>query len=156
VVTANAGIVGAGTGGAVNVFASNSTDLVIDVNGYFAAPASGGLSLYTLTPCRVLDTRYSSGVLTGTLNVNVAGSACSVPITAQAFVLNATVVPVGPLGYLSLWPRGQAQPTVSTLNAVDGVITSNMAIVPGASGFISAFAPNPTQLVMDISSYFAP
>jgi hypothetical protein len=48
------------------------------------------------------------------------------------------------------------QPTVSTLNALDGAITSNMAIVPTSNGFIEAFASNPSQLILDISSYFAP
>ena len=37
-VTANAALVPAGTGGDIEVFPSNDTDLVIDVNGYFAAP----------------------------------------------------------------------------------------------------------------------
>ncbi len=155
-VTANASIVQAGTAGAVNVYASNNTNLVIDVNGYFAAPGSGGLSLYTLTPCRVDDTRSSTGLFSGTLTVNVTASSCGVPGSAQAYVLNATVVPPAALGYLSLWAAGQTQPVVSTLNAVDGVVTSNMAIVPDAGGSISAFATNATQLVLDISSYFAP
>ena len=31
-----------------------------------------------------------------------------------------------------------------------------MAIVPTLNGAIDAFASNPTQLMMDISSYFAP
>ena len=52
------------------------------------------------------------------------------PSTAQAYVFNATVVPPGALGYLTLWPDGEDQPMVSTLNAIDGAITSNMAIVP--------------------------
>jgi sugar lactone lactonase YvrE len=156
VVTANAGIVQLGTGGAMNIFASNTTDLIIDVNGYFAPQASGGLSLYTLTPCRVIDTRNAAGLFTGTLNVNVTASPCAVPAAAQAYVLNATVVPNGALGYLSLWANGHTQPAVSTLNAVDGVVTSNMAVVPTSNGSISAFAPNPTQLILDISSYFAP
>ena len=37
------------------------------------------------------------------------------------------VVLVGSLGYLTLWPDDESQPTVSTLNAIDGAITSNMA-----------------------------
>jgi hypothetical protein len=36
-VVANAVIVSAGTGGSVDVYASNTTDLVIDINGYYAA-----------------------------------------------------------------------------------------------------------------------
>jgi hypothetical protein len=31
-----------------------------------------------------------------------------------------------------------------------------MAIVPAASGAVNAFASNPTQLILDISGYFAP
>jgi hypothetical protein len=88
--------------------------------------------------------------------VNVTGSGCAVPGAAQAYVFNSTVVPSGSLGYLTLWPQGAAQPLVSTLNALDGSITSNMAIVPAASGSVSAYASNPTQLILDISGYFAP
>ena len=158
-VTANAAIVSTGTAGAISVYASNDTDLVIDINGYFAPPGSGGLDLFTVAPCRVLDTRNPSGSspFNGMIVTNVGGSSC-VPQGngAQAFVLNATVVPPGPLGFLTLWPDAQAQPLVSTLNALDAAVTSNMAIVPGANGSIDAFAANPTQLILDISGYFAP
>jgi hypothetical protein len=65
-------------------------------------------------------------------------------------------VPSGPLGYLTLWAQGQGQPLVSTLNAVDGSVASNMALVPAASGSISAFASSGTHLVLDIFGYFAP
>jgi hypothetical protein len=70
---------------------------------------------------------------------------------------NATVIPVGSLGYLTLWPYGQTQPGVSTLNATDGSLTNNMAIVPaGTAGKVDAFANGITQLILDISGYFAP
>ncbi len=84
------------------------------------------------------------------------GAECPTRAAAQAFVLNATVVPQGSLGYLTLWPDGGPRPLVSTLNAVDGAITSNMAIVPTTNGWIDAFALNPTQLVLDSSGYFGP
>jgi len=71
-------------------------------------------------------------------------------------VMNATVIPAGGLGFLTLWPQGAVQPTVSTLNAGDGAITSNLAIVPTTNTQISAFGSNPTHLVLDISGYFAP
>ena len=38
---ANAAIVPAGTDGEITVYASNDTDLVIDINGYFAAAGTG-------------------------------------------------------------------------------------------------------------------
>ena len=71
-------------------------------------------------------------------------------------MFNATVVPSRSLGYLTLWPDGQQQPVVSTLNAADGFITSNMAIVPSTNGSIDAYAQGLTQLILDISGYFAP
>ena len=39
-VVANAAIVPAGTSGAISVYASDATDLVIDINGYFAPPSN--------------------------------------------------------------------------------------------------------------------
>jgi pseudomonalisin len=155
-VTANAAIVPAGSGGAVSVYVSNASDVVLDVNGYFAAPGQGGLSLYTATPCRVLDTRSGSGVFSGALEVGVGSSACAPASTAQAYVLNATVVPPSPLGYLTLWPHAENQPIVSTLNATDGAVTSNMAIVPTNDGYIEAYSTSADQLILDLSAYFAP
>jgi hypothetical protein len=154
-VTANAAIIPAGTGGSIDVFASNATDLVIDIDGYFAPMNTGGLSLYTVAPCRVVDTRLPPGSPPITsLDVNISASACEIPSTAQAGVLSVAVVPPGPLGYLTLWPQGQTMPLVSTLNALDGAVTSNMAIVPTTAGSISVFPSNPTHLVLDISGYF--
>jgi uncharacterized repeat protein (TIGR01451 family) len=159
-VTANAAIVPAGTNGSIDVFASNNTNLVIDINGYFAPMGTGGLSLYGVTPCRVLDTRQPSGSAPITsLDVAVSASACGIPATAQADVISVTVVPQGTpayLGYLTLWPQGQTRPVVSTLNALDGAITSNLAIVPTTNGSISAFASNLAHVILDISGYFAP
>ncbi len=153
-VTANAAIVPAGTSGDVSVFVSDTSDVILDINGYFAPPGSGGLSLYTVAPCRLIDTRPNA--FNGVLPVNVEGSACAPPSSAEAYVFNATVVPPGALDYLTLWPAGENQPYVSTLNALDGVITSNMAIVPTNNGSIDAFASDSTNLILDISSYFAP
>jgi hypothetical protein len=157
-VTANAAIVPAGTNGDVSVFVTNDSNLVIDINGYFAPPGVGGLSLFPSTPCRVLDTRNPAGSqpFNGTLNIDVVGSGCGAPATAQTFVLNATVVPPGPLGFLTLWPQGAVQPLVSTLNAGDGAVTSNMAILPTTNGSVSAFVSNLSHLVLDIAAFFAP
>jgi hypothetical protein len=146
------------TSDSVSVYTSDATNIAIDITGYFASMriAPGGLSLYETTPCRVLDTRLTTGVFQGERTVPfTTGNACSVPTNAEAYVTNATVVPSGPLGYLTLWPDGSPVPTVSTLNAYDGSVTSNMAIVTTTNGSIDAYAYNPTQLILDISGYFA-
>jgi hypothetical protein len=157
-VLSNAVVVPAGANGDVNVYTTDATDLVIDVNGYFAPPGAGGLSLYTVTPCRVLDSRLPDGTppFSTTRDVNVTASSCGIPATAQAFVFNATVVPPGPLGYITMWPQGQTQPLAATLNAYDGAVTNNMAIVPTTTGSVSVFPLAPTHLVLDIFGYFAP
>lgn len=156
--TANAAIVPSGTNGDINVFVTDDTDLVIDVNGYFAPPGPGGLSFYTLEPCRILDTRNPSGSqpFVSSLPIKVLATGCGGPSSANSYVLNATVVPPGPMDFLTLWNGVGQQPLVSTLNASDAAITSNMAIVPTSNGSIGAFVPEKTHLVLDITGYFAP
>jgi hypothetical protein len=159
-VVANAAIVPAGTAGSIDVYATDTTQLVVDINGYFAPAGTGALSFYPVSPCRVLDSRQpdppGAPPFTGQINVDVLGSGCVSSAAAQAYVFNATVVPPGVLGYLTLWAEGGVQPVTSTLNATDGSITSNMAIVPANNNAISAFASNNTQLILDTSGYFAP
>jgi len=167
-IIANAAIVGAGNNGAVDVFAYNASNLIIDINGYFAAPGgSGALYLYSLSPCRVADTRAGNGfsgafgppslVAQVERDFPIPASSCGVPATAQAYSLNMTVAPPGPLNYLTTWATGQNQPLVSTLNDLTGDIVANAAIVPaGAAGSIGVFAYDYTDLLVDINGYFAP
>jgi hypothetical protein len=161
-ITANAAIVPAGSGGGINVYVTDATDLVIDINGYFAPPGTGGLNFYTLSPCRIVDTRNAAGTFGGPIlaaavarEFPVGSSTCGVP-AAPAYSLNATAVPPASLGYLSLWGNG-AQPLVSTLNALDGSIVANAALVPAsATGAVTAYVSNSSHLVLDINGYFAP
>ncbi len=168
-VVANAAIVPAGADGSINVFATDPTDLIVDINGYFVSPLTGGgLQFYPVTPCRIADTRPGSGKTGefgapridsgGTRTFPVRSSGCAIPPQAQAYALNATVVPTGGLGYLTLWPAGAApRPAVSTLNSFAGAVIANAAIVPaGVDGAINAFASDATDLILDINGYFAP
>ena len=157
-IKANAAILQAGTGGAVSVFATDATDVILDINGYFAPPQGDGLVFYPLAPCRLYDSRTSSNPLAAreTRVFSMAGT-CSVPGTAKVLSLNTTVVPRGVFGYLTIWPDLLNQPVVSTLNAVTGVVTANAAIVPvGQNGNIKVYVTDPTDLVLDINGYFAP
>jgi hypothetical protein len=164
-VVANAAILRAGNAGAFNAFVTDASHLIVDLNGYFAPPGQpGALAFYPVQPCRIFDTRTASGAFGGptmaadqTRNFAVPSSTCNVPGTAQAYVTNATVVPPAPFGFLTMFPAGQPRPTVSTLNAIDGALTSNAAIVPaGTGGAISVYTSSATHLLLDISGYFAP
>ncbi len=165
-VIANAAIVPSGAAGGINVFASNATDVILDLNGYFDS-VSPGLLFNPVIPCRPVDTRAGQGtsgafgppslLASGSRDMPIPLSRCSVPATAKAYSVNATVLPTGALSFLTLWPSAQTQPFVSTLNAGSGGVAANAAIVPaGANGGISAFASNATDLILDISGYFAP
>jgi hypothetical protein len=86
----------------------------------------------------------------------------TIPSSAQAYALNLTVVPQAPgtVDYITMWPAGEPQPVVSTLDDPEGLIVANAAIVPAGSGSggISVFNAGPaaTDVVIDMNGYFAP
>src|SRR5581483_6311898 len=95
-----------------------------------------GLQFIPVTPCRVVDTRNADGAFGGpemgantSRDFSIPASSCGIPSSAAAYALNVTAVPDGVLGYLTIWPTGQNQPFVSTLNS-DGRVKANAAIVP--------------------------
>jgi len=150
---ANTAIVGAGTGGQINLLPTGNTNVVIDINGYYAPAGSGGLSLYPFPGCRILNgyTFNQSTVL------NIEGSSCKLPAAAQDYVLNATISPsYGYTGYMVFWANGVSQPGTSSLNDVDGSVMSNGAVVSTTNGYIDAYTQNQTSLYLDINGYFAP
>jgi hypothetical protein len=163
-VLANAGIVPAGASGAVSFYASNPTDLAVDINGYFASPGPGGLNFYTVSPCRLVDTSKENGTFGGpaiaaatTRNFPLSQGACGLPgyPALEAYSLSITASPSGPLGYLSTWPAGGNQPFVSTLNGYKGLGVSNSAIVPaGVPGSISVFVTTSSNVTIDTAGYF--
>ena len=64
-VKANAAMVPAGTNGAVTVDSSSTTNVVLDIDGYFVPTSGATLALYPLPPCRVADTRRPDDPLGG-------------------------------------------------------------------------------------------
>jgi hypothetical protein len=163
-VVANAAIVPVGNNESVSVFVTNPTDVILDTSGYFAPPGNAGaLLFYPVTPCRVADTRGPDGpfgapimAAATTRSFTIPAGVCNIPTTAAAYSLNVTVVPEGPLPYLTAWPTGSPRPGVSTLNSFDGTVVANAAIVPaGANGAVTIFVTNPTQVILDINGYFA-
>jgi lysophospholipase L1-like esterase len=164
-------VLGGANTGNVSVFASNTTDLILDVSGYFIqAPITGPAMLYTpVTPCRLLDTRNSAGPLGGPSLIaeqprtfSLAGQ-CGLPDLSSGGVLsvNVTAVPKGGLGYLTLWGTSETDnnvPATSTLNAPTGTVVANAAFVtinPSTGTSISALANNDTDLVVDVNGYFS-
>jgi hypothetical protein len=156
---ANNVIVPAGTGGALDVFVFDNTDLLLDINGYFA-PDDGqrGLYYFPQSPCVALDTTVG-GVRLGdeeTRTIPLVASSCGIPATAKGYVLNATSIPDGrDMPFLTMWPTGQARPIASVSNAFEGQVVTNSSLVPaGANGSVDVFAFRRTHVVVDVSGYF--
>jgi hypothetical protein len=116
-VKSNYALVAGGVGtGLVSVWASDATDVILDVSGYFVQVSKSDYylpaMLYTpVTPCRLIDTRNSAGALAGpsliagkTRTFSLAGQ-CGLPDLSNggALSVNVTAVPKGGLGYLTVW-----------------------------------------------------
>ncbi|MBI4905769.1 MAG: hypothetical protein HY820_19200 [Acidobacteria bacterium] len=167
-IVANSAIVAAGASGGISVYASHGTDLLIDISGYYTdSTAITGLAYYPTTPCRVIDTRILYRSPAGpfgppSLNARVARNFripatpyCSVP-SAAAYSATITVVPPGPLAYLTAWPGGAGQPNVSSINSFAGRVLANSVIIPAAAdGSIDVFAYDATDFLVDINGYYA-
>jgi hypothetical protein len=162
-VLANAAIVSAGSpNGSVSFFASNDTDVIVDVNGYFAPPGTGGLNFYTVNPCRMVDNRGATGTFGGpimgantTRTYPLPSSSCGLPATAGAYSLNVTVQPSGFLGYATVWPTGQTQPIASTLNDPKELVMANAALVAaGTSGAVNVYVLNDAYVIIDVNGWF--
>src|SRR4051794_34283381 len=101
------------------------------------AEAAGPYQFFSVTPCRIVDTRRPNGVTGGPALANqavrnfpIAGQ-CGVPATAKAAVLNVTIASPSNAGYLILYPYNTTQPLVSTINWAAGEpALANGAIVP--------------------------
>jgi hypothetical protein len=132
---------------------------VIDIAGYFARPGQpNALLFHPVAPCRALDTRLGNAGEIPAAGFRDIPVPCGTPqATVRAYAVNATVVPSSVLGYLTLFPTAVTRPITSTLNAADGALTSNAAIVSaGLNGAISAYVTERTHLILDITGYFAP
>jgi hypothetical protein len=142
-----------------------STDVIADVAGWFAAPATPPRgSVYTGTsPSRVLDTRDGTGGTAGqlgaqsTVDLTVAGVGGVPASGVTAVVLNVTAADAsGPDSFLTLFPAGTARPVASNLNFVAGEVVPNLVIVRVQNGRVSIFNhAGSAHVVADVQGWFS-
>lgn len=169
-IVANSAIVRVSNAGALKVNSRITADLIIDISGYFTdAPSPTNLVFYLITPCRAVETRIDYRSPAGPFGPPTINSQetrrfrlrespfCTIPANVAAYSATMTVVPPGPLAYLTAWPAGAAQPNISSINSFAGRVLANNLIIPaGADGAIDVFASDRTDLILDINGYFAP
>jgi len=120
---------------------------------------------YTLSPCRVLDTRQAAGssggpaLTSGGTRTFPVGGLCGVPADAVAVAANVTVVNPAAGGFVQLYPAGGPAPATSTVNFTTGRVRANNAILSlGPGGQATALAvlagSGTVDLVVDVTGYF--
>ncbi len=140
----------------------NTTDLVLDVTGYYTADLTGAVFV-PVPPTRLLDTRVGTG-LTGKLSAGVprtfaAASLGGFATDALAVTGNLTVVNQSAGWAAFIGPTPAASPGTSTLNFSAGEVKGNgLTVELGSNGSLSATyissSGNTTDLVLDMTGYF--
>jgi len=126
-------------------------------------PNPSGYKYFTLTPCRVIDTRNPAGpsggpALSAGANRDFSISAgCGVPPTAIAVAANVTVTQPTAAGNLTIVAAGTPIVGTSTINYRAGQTRANNAIVSPNSGAITvhcAQSSGTVHFILDVNGYF--
>ncbi len=157
-----------GPDGSFKIYASATTDVVVDVSGYFAPPGTGGLYFHPLpTPIRLLETRAgetgcdtpAAPLANGSTRTQAGRVMCNsmtIPTGAQALVGNATVVNPTAQGFITLFPSNAMQPTVANGNyTASSVVNTPFTIGLGADGAFKIYTTQTTDLVIDVLGYYS-
>jgi hypothetical protein len=141
---------------------SSTTNLVVDVQGYFTAAGAGGAS-FTPGAGRAYDTRTGTRTPLAqneTRSIQVAGGA-GVPVMGSG--INAVVLTLTALksttggGNATVWADGTSKPNTTAINFDQTTIRTNTITVPlGANGNISLWNnAGPTDYVIDVQGWYA-
>jgi hypothetical protein len=160
---ANLVVTGVGSKGAVCIYSQASVHVVADVGGSFTAAGR----FTGLTPARLADTRPGQTTVDGrslpgqilpagaTLTVRVTGRG-DVSSAATTAVLNVTATNPQVAGYLTVYPCGIQRPLASNVNYVAGQTAPNAVISRvGADGEICVYSSQATDVIVDVTGYFA-
>jgi len=118
------------------------------------------MSLYSVAPCRMIDTRTTDApaLAAGFTRTFVLTGDCGIPSGAQAVSLNVTVTQATSAGWLQLFPAGTPSPSTSTISfGVNQTRANNAVVAVGPSGDVSVECDMPlgtVQLIVDVNGYF--
>jgi hypothetical protein len=137
---------------------------VIQLGFQGAPPPPPGATFYTISPCRVVDTRNPAGpfgappLSASTERAFVLAGHCGVPPSARSVAVNVTVTEPAAAGLLTLHPGGSTLPLASTINYRAGQTRANNAVVLlGVAGDVQVFCgqlSGSVQLILDVTGYF--
>ena len=122
------------------------------------------MKFFTLTPCRILDTRDPNGpyggpaLLAQSTRFFMVSGQCGIPADAAVVSLNLTVANATALGDLRLFPGSSAPPLAATINFRAGQVRANNATVGlSSTGVLSVLDDQPVghvDIIMDTNGYY--
>jgi uncharacterized repeat protein (TIGR01451 family) len=136
-------------------------------SGSDTTPVTGAIpatDFYTLTPCRLLDTRIGGSggpLVSGVPRVFTFAGSCGIPADAVAIAINITAVNPPGFGHVVVYPGNGSIPLVSNINFGPGVTRANNAIILlatngagtlGAESVISGGGG--VDILIDVVGYF--
>ena len=166
--------VGVGSNGQVAISSDTTTDIVVDVEGYYSVPAAAGQGLYNglSAPARICDTRpFNPSNLTGgdaqcigktlapntPLSVQVTGNGGIPSFGVTAVVLNLTAVGYTSGGYLTAYSGNiTTPPLVSNVNfhSGEGAVPNRVIVPVSSTGTINLVSDVTTDALVDVNGYF--
>jgi hypothetical protein len=156
--TANTATVAIGASGAICVYASAATDVVVDLT---AVIAPGGAGVEPVEPQRLVDTRPGAAQRLDVPQQRVGPAGLTVDVgpvlngrAADAVSVNLTAVSPTAAGFLSLLPGpcSGAVPSTSSLNVQAGRDVAVSSIVRVDDGRFCVFSDVDTDVVVDLQA----
>ena len=159
--------------GTVCLYSLVTTDVIIDVSGWFTAEASAraaATGVVGITPKRVVDTRLGLGwpgrvTKRNPIVIDVAGmtatrpdgTSVKAPSNVSAVSINVTSTESSGPGFLTVWPCDEPFPLASSVNYQAGSTVANgvFAGVDG-TGQVCIYSLADTHVVVDVQGWVAP
>jgi hypothetical protein len=158
---ANTAVVLLGSDRHVCVYSSATTDVVLDLSGWWAP--GQGWRYEPAAPARLIDTRDAKGARSPVVAKRASGSTLPVTVTAwpssplapAAVLVNVTATDAETAGFVTVSPCGSSTPTVSTLNLGPGEVVANVAATAvGGDGTVCIYTSAAMHVVVDLEGSF--
>jgi len=131
-------------------------------NNSSSASAGVGFAFYTVSPCRLVDTREvanAPALAPGTVRTFTLVGTCGVTSGARSVSVNITVTSPTDAGDLRIYPTGTPLPGSSAINFAAGQTRANNAIIPlgagGAIDVVTSQAAGSVQFILDVNGFLA-
>jgi hypothetical protein len=147
----------------IDVFASSTTHVLVDVFGWFTGASAGASAdglFVPIAPTRLFDTRRAAALVSAGSSLNLYGDTPAATAllgqvsSSSALVFNTTVTASGNDGFLTAYPTDTPRPGTSSVNWAAGDTVANLTIGPTSTHGVAVFASAPTHVMADLTGYF--